>query len=69
MSSVAYWYQLGIARELPPIPYGSARLSQGNAKQIEVENALPQVKAEKGKASVSRDLFWSKDVLLFEGQG
>ncbi len=69
MSSVAYWYQEGIARGLPPIPYGSARLSQGNAKQIEVENALPQVKAEKGKASVSRDLFWSKDVLLFEGQG
>ena len=69
MSSVAYWYQQGIARGLPPIPYGSARLSQGNAKQIEVENVLPQVKAEKGKASVSRDLFWSKDVLLFEGQG
>jgi len=69
MSSVAYWYQQGIARGLPPIPYGSARLSQGNSKQIEVENALPQVKAEKGKASVSRDLFWSKDVLLFEGQG
>ncbi len=66
MSSVAYWYQLGIAQGLPPIPYGSARLPQGNAKQIEVEAALPEVKAEKGKASVSRDLFWSKDVLLFE---
>jgi hypothetical protein len=69
MSSVAYWYQQGIARGLPPIPYGSARLSQGNAKQIEVENALPQVKAENGKVSVSKDLFWSKDVLLFEGKG
>jgi Protein of unknown function (DUF2961)/HEAT repeats len=69
MSSVSYWYQDGIAQGLPPVPYGSARLPQGNAKQIEVENALAQVKAEKGKASVSKDLFWSKDVLLFEGQG
>jgi hypothetical protein len=69
MSSVSFWYQQGIARGLPPIPYGSARLPQGNAKQIEVENALGQVRAEKGKASVSKDLFWSKDVVLFEGQG
>jgi hypothetical protein len=30
---------------------------------------MPQVKAEKGKASISRDLFWSKDVILFEGAG
>ena len=69
MSSVSFWYQAGIAHGQPPMPYGSARLPQGNAKQIEVENALAQVKAEKGKASVSKDLFWSKDVLLFEGQG
>jgi hypothetical protein len=69
MSSVSYWYQDGIAQGLPEVPYGSARLPQGNAKQIEVENVLAQVKAEKGKASVSKDLFWSKDVLLFEGQG
>jgi len=69
MSSVSYWYQDGIAQGLPPVPYGSARLPQGNAKQIEVENALAEVKAEKGKTSVSKDLFWSKDVLLFEGQG
>ena len=69
MSSVSFWYQQGIARGLPPIPYGSARLPQGNAKQIEVENAIAQVRAEKGKASVSKDLFWSKDVILFEGQG
>ena len=69
MSSVSFWYQQGIARGLPPIPYGSARLPQGSAKQIEVENAIAQVRAEKGKASVSKDLFWSKDVILFEGQG
>ena len=69
MSSVSFWYQDGIAQGLPAIPYGSARLPQGNAAQIEVENALAQVKAEKGKASISRDLFWSKDVILFEGEG
>jgi len=69
MSSVSFWYQDGIARGLPPGPYGSARLPQGNARQIEVENAIAQVRAEKGKVSVSKDLFWSKDVLLFEGQG
>ena len=27
------------------------------------------MKAEKGKASLSPELFWSKDVLLFEGEG
>ena len=69
MSSVSFWYQQGVARGLPPIPYGSARLPQGNAKQIEVENAIGQVRAQMGKASVSKDLFWSKDVILFEGQG
>jgi hypothetical protein len=68
MSSVSFWYQDGIALGLPPVPYGSARLPQGNATQIEVENAIGQVKAEKGKASVVKDLFWSKDVVLFEGQ-
>ncbi len=69
MSSVAYWYQDGIATGLWPVPYGSARLPQGNAKQIEVEQSIGQVKAEKGKTSVSKDLFWSKDVLLFEAEG
>jgi D-arabinan exo alpha-(1,3)/(1,5)-arabinofuranosidase (non-reducing end) len=69
MSSVAYWYQEGIATGLPPVPYGSARLPQGNARQIEVENSIGEVQAEKGKASVSKDLFWSKDVILFEGEG
>ena len=69
MSSVAFWYQEGIATDQPPVPYGSARLPQGNASQIEVEAALPDVRAEKGRASVVRDLFWSKDVLLFEAEG
>ncbi len=69
MSSVAFWYQEGIATGLPPVPYGSARLPQGNARQVEVEKAADAVRAEKGKASVFKDLFWSKDVLLFEGEG
>ena len=69
ISSVAYWYQKGIAADQPPVPYGSARLPQGNAKQIEVEDAIADVKAERGKVSVSKELFWGKDVLLFEGEG
>jgi len=69
MSSVAFWYQQGIALDQPPLPYGSARLPQGNALQIEVEDSLAQVKAEQGKTSMVPDLFWSKDVILFEAQG
>ncbi len=69
ISSVAFWYHDGIARDLPPVPYGSARLPQGNALQIEVEKSLAQVKVEDGKASLSPELFWSKDVIFFEAQG
>ena len=69
MSSVAYWYQDGVATGLWPVPYGSARLPQGNASQFEVETAIGQVKTEKGTAEVFKDLFWSKDVLIFKGEG
>jgi hypothetical protein len=69
MSSVAFWYQEGIAQDQPPVPYGCARLPQGNAEQIEVEKALAECKAEKGRVSISPELFWSKDVILFEGEG
>jgi hypothetical protein len=69
VSSVAFWYQEGVAADLPPVPYGPARLPQGNATQVEVEAALADVKAEKGKASLVPDLFWSKDVILFEAEG
>jgi Protein of unknown function (DUF2961) len=68
IASVAFWYQEGIAQDQPPLPYGSARLPQGNALQIEVEKSLAECKAEGGKASISPDLFWSKDVILFEGK-
>jgi hypothetical protein len=69
VSSVAFWYQEGVASDQPPVPYGPARLPQGNASQIEVEAALDQVRVEKGKASLVPDLFWSKDVILFEAEG
>ena len=69
VSSVAYWYQVGVASDQPEPPYGAARLPQGNARQIEVETALADAKAEKGKLSMSKDLFWSKDVLFFAGEG
>jgi hypothetical protein len=68
-SSVAFWYQVGIARDQPPVPYGAARLPHGNARQIEVETLLPDVKAEGGKALVQKEVFWSKDLLFFEAAG
>ena len=69
ISSVAYWYQKGIATGQPPVPYGSARLPHGNVRQLEAEASPADVRAEKGKISVSKELFWGKDVLLFEAEG
>lgn len=69
ISSVAFWFQEGVARDQPELPYGSARLPQGNALQIEVERSLADCKARGGRLSVSPELFWSKDVILFEAQG
>ncbi len=69
MSSVAFWYQDGIAQDQPPVPYGSARLPQANAEQIEVERAVAEIQSEKGKVTVFPDLFWSKDVVVFTGEG
>jgi hypothetical protein len=68
-SSVAFWYQEGIARDQPPVPYGAARLPHGNARQIEVETLVGDVKTEGGKASVQKEVFWSKDLLFFAGRG
>lgn len=67
-SSVAFWYQRGVNEDLPEPPYGHARLPFGNAVQIEVENNLPNVTAEKGEASVQKEVFWSKDLLFFNAQ-
>jgi hypothetical protein len=68
-SSVAFWYQEGVNEDLPEPPYGNQRLPHGNALQIEVENSLPDVTAEKGEASVQKEVFWSKDILFFKAQG
>jgi len=68
-SSVAYWYQVGVAEGLTAAPFGSARLPHGNARQIEVEQALQDVRAEKGKASVQKEVFWSRDLLFLSAQG
>jgi len=68
-SSVAFWYQRGVAADQPEVPYGSRRLPLGNARQIEVEHHLTEVSVEGGKASVQPEVFWSKDLLFFEATG
>lgn len=68
-SSVAFWYQDGIATGLTPPPYGSARLPHGNARQIEVERDAARVTATHGKASVQKEVFWSRDLLFLEAEG
>jgi len=68
-SSVAFWYQAGIAQDQPPVPYGAARLPHGNARQIEVEGSVADVRTEGGAASVQKEVFWSKDLLFFEAKG
>ncbi len=68
-SSVAFWYQRGVAPDQPAVPYGSRRLPIGNARQIEVEQRASQAIGERGKVSVQPEVFWSKDLLLFEAEG
>ena len=68
-SSVAFWYQDGIASDQPEVPYGSRRLPIGNARQIEVEDRAANATAEAGTISVQKDVFWSKDLLFFEAKG
>jgi hypothetical protein len=69
MSSVAFWYQAGIAADQPDVPYGPARLPLGDARQIEVEDRAADATAKGGAVSVEKDVFWSKDVLLFTAEG
>jgi len=68
-SSVAFWYQKGVNEDVPDLPYGAARLPLGNAQQIEVENNLAETSTEKGKVSVEKEVFWSKDLLAFKAEG
>ncbi len=63
-SSVAFWYHKGVAEGLPVVPFGAARLPHGNARQIEVETLLPDVKTEGGSAEVQKEVFWSRDLLF-----
>ncbi len=68
-SSVAFWYQQGIAQGLPQLPYGAARVPHGNARQVEVERSLDRTKMEGGSAEVLKEAFWSRDLLLFRAKG
>jgi len=68
-STVAIWYQKGIAEDLPPVPYGAARLPHGNATQLETEDVVADIAVEGGTVTVLPELFWGKDVVLFEAEG
>ena len=68
-SSVAYWYQMGIANDQPEPPYGAARLPQGNATQIEIEKYIKDSKATGGTDTVLKEVFWGKDILFFRAKG
>ncbi len=68
-SSVAFWYQDGVAQGLPEAPYGAARLPHGNARQIEVEELIGDVRVENGKAEVQKEVFWSRDLLFLRANG
>jgi len=66
---VAIWYQRGIAEDLPPVPYGAARLPHGNATQLETEEVVADITVDGGTVTVLPELFWGKDVVLFEADG
>jgi hypothetical protein len=68
-SSVAFWYQKGVNEGLPEPPYGEDRLPLGNATQLTIENAIGEVTAEHGKATVMKEVDWEKDLLYFEAEG
>lgn len=68
-STVAFWYQQGVAPAQPEPPYGAARLPHGNAVHLEVEQRAAETVGTRGKVSVQKEVFWGKDILLFEGEG
>jgi hypothetical protein len=68
-SSVAFWYQQGIAQDQPEPPYGAARLPQGNATQIEIERNVAEAKLRGGTTEVQKEVFWGKDLLFFKATG
>ena len=68
-SSVAFWYQQGVNEGLPEPPYGYQRLPFGNAQQLTIQNALADVTTQNGKASVAKEVDWSKDLLMLDAGG
>jgi hypothetical protein len=68
-SSVAFWYQKGVNEDLAEPPYGYDRLPFGNATQLEVPTLIEHVTAEKGRASVQKEVDWAKDLLFLEAEG
>ena len=68
-SSVALWYQQGVNEGMPEPPYGYQRLPFGNAQQLTIQNALPEVTTENGKASVAKEVDWAKDLLVLDAAG
>lgn len=68
-SSVAFWYQQGIAEGLAEPLFGAARLPHGNARQIEVEQFFSNIRAEGGTLEVQKEVFWGRDLLFFAADG
>jgi hypothetical protein len=68
-SSVAFWYERGVNEDLAELPYGAARLPFGNALQLAISSNLKEVSTDRGEVSVEKEVFWSKDLLLFKAQG
>ena len=70
MSSVAFWYQEGIATDSAA---GALRLGAAAAGQRDPdrgrERRSPRSRPRRARSSVFPDLFWSKDVLIFKGEG
>jgi len=60
---------MGTAQGLPEPPFGAARLPHGNAEQIEAEQRFSEVRTEKGKAEIQKEVFWSRDILFLKGEG
>lgn len=67
-SSVAFWYQKEL-KPLPDVPAGYARTPYGNAVQMEAEDVIDRIKAEKGEFEVQKDILWTKHAVFFRGEG
>jgi hypothetical protein len=68
-STVAFWYQQGIATGQPEPPYGTAHLPHGIATQIEVERQAGDAIGTRGKFEVQKEVIWGKDILFLAAEG